>query len=212
MDDPLARKEIERLGSRIQSYYAIPEGQRGIDHTEQVRLMLDIMVLAFWTDSTRVATFMFGNEVSGKNFSFLPGVSGGHHHISHHENDKAKLEEYQKINIWHLQQYAYLLERMKSVKEGNGTLLDNSMVLFGSGMKDGNAHSPHNLPIVLAGKGGGTLATGRHLVYEKKTPLCNLYRSMLTRMGTPVSTFGDSTGELPGLSDPSFAGIAPKAA
>jgi hypothetical protein len=175
--------------------------------------MLDILVLAFWTDSTRVATFMFGNEVSGKNFSFLPGVSGGHHQISHHENDKAKLEEYRKINVWHVEQYAYLLGRMKAIREGNGTLLDNSMVLFASGMKDGNAHSPYNLPVVLAGRGGGTIATGRHLAYEPRTPLCNLYRSLLARMGTPVRQLGDSTGELRGLADPAFRGVvAPPAA
>jgi hypothetical protein len=172
--------------------------------------MLDIMVLAFWTDSTRVATFMFGNEVSGKNFSFLPGVSGGHHQISHHENDKAKLAEYEKINVWHLEQYAYLLGRMKSIKEGERTLLDNAVVLFGSGMKDGNAHSPYNLPILLGGRGGNTLATGRHLVYDKKTPLCNLYRALLPRLGAPVPSFGDSTGELPGLSDPAFTGLLQK--
>lgn len=207
--DPLARKEIEKLGGRIRDYYAVPEGQRPVDHTEQVRLLLDIIVLAFWTDSTRVATFMFGNEVSGKNFSFLPGVSGGHHQISHHENDKTKLEQYQKINVWHLEQYAYLLGRLKSIREGDGTLLDNSMILFGSGMRDGNAHSPYNLPILLGGRGGGTLATGRHLVYDKKTPLCNLYRALLPRLGAPVASFGDSSGELAGLSDPAFAGVAP---
>ena len=125
--------------------------------------MLDIMALAFWTDSTRVSTFMFGNEVSGKNFSFLPGVSGGHHEISHHENDPVKLEEYKRINIWHIRQYAYMLEKMRAIKEGNRTLLDNAMVLFAGGMKDGNAHSPYNRPILLAGRGRGTLATGRHL-------------------------------------------------
>jgi len=208
-EDPEARNEVERLGGRITDYYKDPArlSERKIDHTEQVRLMLDMMVLAFWTDSTRVATFMFANEVSGKNFSFLPGVSGGHHQISHHENDKAKLEEYKRINIWHLQQYAYMLERMKAIKEGDGTLLDNSMVLFGSGMKDGNAHSPQNLPLVLAGKAGGTLATGRHLVYEKKTPLCGLYLGMLKRIGAPVDQFGDTTVELPGLSDPAYKGL-----
>ena len=149
--------------------------------------------------------------MSGKNFSFLPGVNGGHHQTSHHENDKAKLEEYKRINIWHLQQYAYMLERMKAIRDGEGTLLDNAMVLFASGMKDGNAHSPVNLPIVLAGRAGGALATGRHLVYEKKTPLCNLYRGMLARMGTPMPAFGDSTEELPGLSDPSYKGLTPTA-
>jgi hypothetical protein len=204
--DPLARKEIERLGGRIKDYYQDPARirERGIDHTEQVRLMLDIIALAFWTDSTRVATFMFGNEVSGRNFSFLPGVNGGHHQISHHENDKGKLEEYRRINVWHVEQYAYLLERLKSIREGEGTLLDNCMVMFGSGMRDGNYHSPYNLPIVLAGRAGGTLATGRHLIYPKKTPLCNLYVGMLQRMGISVSRFGDSTGLLPGLDDPSF--------
>ncbi|MES2465534.1 MAG: DUF1552 domain-containing protein [Armatimonadota bacterium] len=208
--DPLARKEVEKLGGRIHDYYNDPAklAERGIDHTEQVRLMLDIMVLAFWTDSTRVATFMFGNEVSGKNFSFLPGVKGGHHEISHHEKDPEKLAQYARINQWHYAQYAYLLERMQAVKEGDGTLLDNSMVLMGSGMKDGNGHVPFNLPIVLAGKGGGSLATNRHLVYEAKTPLCNLYRSVLKRMDLPVTAFGDSTGELPGLSDPTFKGVA----
>lgn len=211
--DPLARKEIERLGGRIKDYYKDPArlNERAIDHTEQTRLMLDIMVLAFWTDSTRVATFMFGNEVSGKNFSFLPGVSGSHHEISHHSNEAAKLEQYQRINIWHTQQYAYMLERMKGIKEGDGTLLDNSMVMLASGMRDGNAHSPYDLPILLGGKGGGTLATGRHLVYAEKTPLCNLYHAMLNRMNIPTVQFGDSTGELAGLADPSFQGVPAKA-
>jgi hypothetical protein len=206
--DPLARKEIEKLGGRIRDYYKDPArlSERSIDHTEQVRLMLDIMVLAFWTDSTRVATFMFANEVSGKNFSFLEGVSGSHHELSHHENNAAKLEQYKRINTWHIAQYAYMLKKMKAIKEGEGTLLDNSMVMIGSGMKDGNAHSPQNLPIVLAGKGGGTIASGRHLVYEKKTPLCNLYRSMLTRMGVSTNGFGDSTTELEGIADASFNG------
>ncbi|MFN3651494.1 MAG: DUF1552 domain-containing protein [Armatimonadota bacterium] len=209
--DPIARAEVEKLGGRIADYYRDPGrlSERGIDHTEQVRLMLDIMVLAFWTDSTRVSTFMFGNEVSGKNFSFLEGVSGGHHQISHHENDAAKMEEYRRINVWHLQQYAYMVERMKSIRDGEGTLLDNSMVMFAGGMRDGNAHSPFNLPIVLAGRGGGTLATGRHLAFEKKTPLCNLYVGMLNRLGTPVERFGDSTAELPGLSDPAYRGVVP---
>ena len=208
--DPQSRKEVEKLGGRIKDYYADParQSERSIDHTEQVRLMMDIIALAFWTDATRVATFMFGNEVSGKNFSFIEGVSGGHHQISHHENDAAKIAQYQKINIWHIQQYGYLLDKLKSIKEGNGTLLDNCMVMFGSGMKDGNAHAPENLPIVLAGKAGGQLATGRHLVYDKKMPLCNLYRTMLSCMGTPQDSFGDSTGELAGLRDVNWKSVA----
>lgn len=201
--DPKVRKEIEDLDGRITKNLAV----RGIDHTERVRLMLDMMVLAFWTDSTRVATFMFGNEVSGRNFAFLPGVRGSHHELSHHENDKAKLDEYRQINTWHIQQYAYMLEKMRGIKEGEGTLLDNAMVLFASGIKDGNAHDPHNLPVVLGGRGGGAIATGRHLQYEKNTPICNLYRSMLSGMGLPAVSFGDSTGELPGLADRAYKGL-----
>jgi hypothetical protein len=105
-------------------------------------------------------------------------------------------------------QVAYLLERMRAVKEADGrTLLDNSMVLFGSGMRDGNQHNPHDLPLVLAGRGGGAIRTGRHVRYEKDTPLCNLYRSVFEIAGVPVKRFGDSTGTLPGLSDASYAGV-----
>ena len=209
--DPLARKEIERLGGRIRDYYKDPArlSERGIDHTEQVRLMLDIMVLAFWTDSTRVATFMFANEVSGKNFSFLPGVNGSHHEISHHSNEAAKLEQYQRINIWHTQQYAYMLEKMRGIKEGDGTLLDNSMVMLASGMRDGNAHSPYDLPILLAGRGGGTLATGRHLVYEEKTPALQSLPRHAEPHGRPRrSSSATAPANSPASADPQFQGIS----
>ncbi|MEO6034084.1 MAG: DUF1552 domain-containing protein [Verrucomicrobiota bacterium] len=207
--DLLVIREIDRLGGRIKDYYADPAkvSERQSNHTEHVRLMLDLMVLAFWSDSTRISSFMFGNAVSAKNFSFLEGVGGSHHELSHHQNDASKLEQYKRINTWHLTQFAYMLEKMKSIREGESTLLDNSMLLLGAGMRDGNAHNPRNLPIVLAGKGGGTLVTGRHLVYEKGTPLCNLYRSMLTRVGAPTEKFADSTGELTGLADAEFSGV-----
>ena len=210
---------IEGLERKITQFMNDPARQKlaagvrmrtsGPEHMEHCRLMLDLMVLAFWSDSTRIATFMFGNAVSSRNFSFLDGVHGGHHEISHHKNLPEQLAQYQKINQWHVEQYAYMLNQMKQIKEGDGTLLDNSMVLFGSCMKDGNAHDPHNLPLVLAGRAGGTLATGRHLVYEKDTPLCKLYIGMLDRMGAKVERFGDSDGELPGLEDANFAGTAP---
>lgn len=206
--DATARLEIEKLGSRIKSYYNDPIAikQRGIDHTEQVRIMLDIIALGFWTDSTRVATFMFGNEVSGRNFSFVPGVSGGHHQISHHENDKSKMAEYQRINQWHIQQYAYLLERLKSMKEGERTVLENSAILFGAGMRDGNAHSPNNLPLVLGGSAGKRFATGRRLVYQRDTPLCSLYHAILGAFDIPIVKFGDSVSDLPGLADANSIG------
>ena len=207
-EDPLVRREIDKLGARINDFYADPAraSERSGDHIEHVRLMLDLMVLAFWSDSTRISTFMFGNAVSNKNFSFLEGVKGAHHEMSHHENNADKLEQYKRINTWHVAQTAYMLEKMHSIREGEKTLLDNSMVLFGAGMRDGNAHDPHNLPLVLAGSAGGTIASGRHLLYPKNTPLCNLYQSMLARLGAPVESFSDSTGELAGLSDPNFQG------
>jgi hypothetical protein len=170
--------------------------------------MLDLMVLAFWTDSTRIATFMFGNDVSNKNFTFVPGVRGSHHELSHHENDAAKLEQFKLINIWHVQQYAYLLERLKSIKEGDSNLLDHSMILFGASIRDGNQHDPHNLPVILGGKGGGASPGGRHLVFKPDTPMCNLYRSMLKAVGAPTNSFADSTGELRGFSDADAVGDA----
>jgi hypothetical protein len=170
------------------------------DFREHVRLMLDLMVLSFQTDATRVSTFMFANDVSPRNFTgIIDGVNGGHHHLSHHQNDKDKIEQYRKINRWHVEQYAYLLGKMQAIKEADGTLLDNSMVMFGSSLSDGNRHDPANLPILLAGKAGGTLLPGRHIATPKNTPLCNLYVSMLDRMGTPQEHFGDSTAPLQGL-------------
>ena len=176
-----------------------PADERPESHQERVRLMLDMMALAFQGDATRVSTFMFGNSVSNENFSFLDGVKGSHHSLSHHENKKEKMEQYARINRWHVEQYAYLLRKLHAMKEGDGTVLDNSMVLFGSGLRDGNRHDPHNLPIVLGGRAGGRLATGQHLSFSKDTPLANLYVSMLDAFGSPVDRFADSTGALPGL-------------
>ena len=174
---------------------AAPKGAPG-DHQEHVRLMLDLIALAFWTDSTRISTFMFANDVSGKNFAqLIPGTSS-HHELSHHQNKAEKYEAYSKINRWHNEQLAYLMDKLKSIKEGEGTLLDNSMILFGSSFSDGNRHDPNNVPILLAGKAGHKIKSGRHIKCEKKTPLCNLYVSMLDRMGTPVHSFGDSNGAI----------------
>ncbi len=168
-------------------------------HAEHVRLMLDMIALAFQTDTTRVCTFMFGNAVSNENFSFVEGVSGAHHSISHHQNDLDKLRQYQLINRWHVEQYAYLLNKLRGMKEEESSVLDNSMILLGAGLRDGNKHDPHNLPLVLAGKAGGRIAAGQHVVSSKDTPLANLWVSMLNAFGTPVERFADSTGPLPGL-------------
>lgn len=172
---------------------------RPADHAEHCRLMLDIIATAFQTDTTRVSTFMFGNAVSNVSFRFLEGVSAGHHDVSHHQNDADKLRQYQIINQWHIAQYAYLLGRLRSMKEGDSTVLDNSMILFASALSDGNKHDPHKLPLVLAGKGGGRIDSGQHLTYSDDSPLANLYVSMLNAFGTPVERFADSTGPLAGL-------------
>ncbi len=164
------------------------------DFREHIGVMLDLMVLAFQTDSTRVCSLMFANDVSGRNFSFVDGVSGSHHELSHHENKQEKIEQYQRINRWHVEQFATMLRKLKSIPEGTGTLLDNCMVLFGSSMSDGNRHDPDNLPILLGGRAGGTIDSGQHL--QADVPLCNLYLSMLDRMGIEAESFGDSTARL----------------
>ena len=169
------------------------------DYADHVRLMMDMIALAFQSDTTRIATFIFGNEVSNQNFAFVDGVKGGHHSLSHHENNPESLRQYQLINRWHVAQYAYLLHKLRGMQEGEGTVLDNSAILFGSGFRDGNKHDPHNLPLLLAGRGGGRLATGQHLSYDKDTPLSNLYLSLLDVLGAPAERFADSTGRLPGV-------------
>nr|WP_233206998.1 DUF1552 domain-containing protein [Bremerella cremea] len=166
---------------------------------DHIGIMLDLIVLGFQTDSTRVASLMFANDVSGRNFSFLDGVKGGHHEMSHHENKKEKIEQYQRINRWHVEQFATMLGKLQAIQEGDGTLLDNCMILFGSSMSDGNRHDPDNLPILLGGRGGRTLNSGRHLAADGQVPLCNLYLAMLDRMGVAVEAFGDSTGPLKDL-------------
>ena len=168
-------------------------------HAERVRLMLDMIALGFQSDTTRIATFMFGNAVSGVNFRFVEGVTDSHHEISHHSNDPEKLRQYAIINKWHVEQYAYLMRKLRDMKEGESNVLDNSMILFGSALCDGNKHDPHRLPLVLGGRGGGRIASGQHLEYTVDSPVANLYVSMLDAFGTPVERFADSTGPLAGV-------------
>jgi hypothetical protein len=190
---PDIRKELIRVNENINEYV---EMYAGVDVTEKTRLMFDILTLAFWSDASRVSTFMFGNSVSDRNFSFIDGVHGNHHSISHHMNKNETLEEYLRISAWHVEQYAYLLGRLKSIKEGDGTLLDNSMIMFTSDLRDGNKHAPRDLPIVLAGKGGGKLKTGQNVIFNKETNLANLYLTMLHAQGINVPGFADSNKTL----------------
>ena len=169
-------------------------------HQEHVRLMLDIFVLAFWSDTTRIGTFMFGDAQTQQDYSFLPGVHGAWHSISHHAENAERKDQYSKIINWNVEQFAYFLNRVKGLDEGGASLLDNSMIMFGGSIKDGNQHTVENLPLLLAGRGKGTLRPGRRLRAPEKTPLCNLYVSLLQRMGVMEKSFGDSTGPLQGLS------------
>ncbi len=193
---PDIRKELMRLNVKLKDYVELNEG---VDSTEKTRLMMDINALALWSDASRVTTFMFGNSVSNRNFSFLDGVEGGHHSISHHRGHPQRIDMYGKINVWHSQQFSYFLDRISAMKEGDHSLLDNSIVLYGSSLRDGDKHRASNLPIVLAGNGGGLLDSGQNLVYSKDTPLANLYLTLLKSMGVPLESFADSTGELNGI-------------
>ena len=167
---------------------------------EHCRLMFDLLALAYQTDLTRVSTFMFGKEVSGRSFPEI-GVPGGHHGYSHHQNDTENLEMLAKINTHHISQFAYFLEKLQSIQDGDGSLLDHSLFLYGSGISDGNLHFHLDLPTVLAGGGGGHVKGGRHLRYTSETPLSNLHMTVLDKLGLPVEAFGDSTGALAYLSD-----------
>lgn len=199
MDEYLtAVREIEkRVELAEKSAPRLPGGVRPPDlyesFEEHVRLMFDMLVLAFQTDSTRVSTFIMGHEGSNRPYPFL-GVNDGHHDVSHHMRRADKIEMVTRINAFHTKQFAYFLEKLKGVKEGDGTLLDQCMIVYGSGISDGDRHNHDDLPILLAGRGGGTITPGRHIQAAPRTPLNNLFLSMLDRVGAPTDRFGDSTG------------------
>lgn len=168
------------------------------DYGEHIRLLCDLVVLAFQADVTRVATFVLANEGSNKPYPFI-GVPEGHHDLSHHGGNPEKQAKIRAINLFHARNVAHLLERLDAVSEADGTLLDHAMIVYGSGIHDGNKHNHENLPILLAGGGCGTITTGRHLQFPAETPLANLWLSLLDRMNASVEHLGDSTGRLAGL-------------
>ena len=161
--------------------------------------MLDMIALAFESDVTRVSTFMFGNAVSSVNFSFLDGVTESHHETSHHQDKVEKLDQYEKISAWHVAQFAYLLERLKALPEGESNVLENSTILFGSALRDGNRHSPHDLPLLLGGRAGGVLKSGQHVQLANDSPMANLLLTMLQASGVEASHFADSSGVIDSL-------------
>ena len=194
-------REIERRVSSFESAGNLDVDMKlqpnGVpkDVGEHIRLMSDMLILAFQADITRVSTFMYANDGSNRSYRNI-GISEGHHEVSHHQNDAAKQDKIKQINRFHVAQLAYLLEKMKSIDENGHSMLDNSMIVYGAGISDGNRHNHDDLPILLAGGGAGTLKPGQHLKFADDTPMSNLFVTMLDKMKIPVDKFGDSNGNL----------------
>jgi len=195
-------REVERRieqAEQFQDHYPTDSKPNGIPNSykEHIRSMFDIMALAFKTDSTRIASFMLSNEGSNRSFREI-GISGGHHALSHHRRNPDTLRKIALIDAFYTEQLAYFLENLKNTKEGadGSSLLDNTMIVYGSSIADGNRHNHNNLPIILAGGGAGQLTTGRHIQAPEGTPMTNLYLSLLERMDVSAKRIGDSTGKL----------------
>jgi hypothetical protein len=156
------------------------------------------MTVAFQADMTRIITFLVTHEGTSRPYREI-GIPDGHHPLTHHKNDPALIEKVAQINVYQMKQFAGWVEKLKATKEGDGTLLDNSMIVYGAGLADGNRHSHEDLPTALIGRGGNYFKPGRRIVYRKETPMCNLFLTMMDRMGVHVENFGDSTGRIEGL-------------
>ena len=195
IEQRIAAAEKSRAG-RTQPTVDAPDAGIPASYTEYVRLMFDMLHLAFQTDSTRVATFMIAGDGSNRDFSEI-GVNDGHHNLTHHGNKQDWMDKVAVIDRWYVSQLAYFLKKMEATKDIDGhSLLHNSQILYGSGNADGNRHTHTNLPVLLAGNAGGALNAGKYTRYDD-IPLCNLYLSMMDRVGgKPMDRFGDSTGRL----------------
>jgi uncharacterized protein DUF1552 len=165
------------------------------NYDDHVKLMCDLQVLAYQCDMTRVITLMLGREFSGVTYPQI-GVPDAHHPITHHAGEVEKIAKVEKINAYHVTQFAYLLSKMRSTADGDGTLLDHATLIYGAGIGECNAHDPKNIPFLLAGGGAGTLHGGRHVRYPKETPLANLHLTLLDNFGVKLDKIGDSTGRL----------------
>jgi len=165
------------------------------DPTEHARLMYDLMALAFQSDQTRVATMMVGRESSIRSYDHL-GLPESHHQLSHHKNDPATLAKLVKIQTYHMELFAKFVTRLKAAQDGDATLLDRCLILYGAGIADSNRHTHDKLPVLVVGKGNGTLKPGRHIEYGKDTPVTNLLLALLDRVGVRQNRLGDSTGVL----------------
>ena len=188
-----AEQENARVDPGMEKPYGVPS-----DFAEHFRLMTDMITVAFQADLTRVVTFLVTREGSNRAYREI-GIPDGHHPLTHHRNQPELMEKVSKINYYHTEQFSKWVTKLKAAEEGNGSLLDNSMIVYGAGLSDGNQHTHHDLPTVMVGRGGNFIKTGRRVVYRKETPMCNLFLTMMDRMGTRMDHFGDSTGHLNGL-------------
>jgi hypothetical protein len=188
-----AEKDNQQIDPHMDKPYGVPA-----DFAEHFRMMSNMIAIAFQADQTRIVTFLMTREGSSRPYREL-GIPDGHHPLTHHRSQPELMEKVRKINEYHVQQFASFVEKMKATKEGDGTLLDNSMIVYGAGLSDGNAHLHEDLPTIIAGRGGNYIKTGRRLLARKETPMCNLFLTMMDRMGVHVENFGDSTGRLQGL-------------
>ncbi len=170
------------------------------DYAEHAKLLMDLLALAYQTDLTRISTFMMAREISGLAYPEI-GVSDSHHPLSHHQDIPNNLEKLHRVNEYHVQQFAHLVKRMATTAEGDGTMLDHTLFLYGTGISDSNTHFYRDLPIALVGGKATGITGGRYVRYPDGTPVANLYVTILEKLGTPVETFGDSTGQVEQLSD-----------
>jgi hypothetical protein len=180
----------------------LPERPTDIPETfeEHMRLMFDLQILAFQADLTRVTSLLLGREQSGRSFPLL-GVPEPHHSVSHHRDDPSFIAKKAKIDAYQVQLFSTFLEKLDAIQEGDGTLLDHSMILYGGGLGNPNLHEHTNLPLLVAGRGAGQLKTGRHIAYPADTPMTNLLLSLLDKVGVRTESLGDSTGRIQYLTD-----------
>jgi hypothetical protein len=190
-------RRVQKAGQQLSDDLPVPAAPTGVprDIEEHIKLMYDLQVLAWQAEITRVSTFLMCKELSGTTYP-KSGVRDAFHTLSHHSNVKENIERFAVLNTYHVGLFAYFLEKLRATPDGDGTLLDHSLVLYGSGMSDGNQHNHTDLPVVLAGGASGRLKGGRHLRHPKNTPMANLLVAMLDTLDIPTDKFGDSNGEV----------------
>lgn len=189
-----SEKEGMIIDPGIEKPFGVPP-----EFPDYYRLMTDMMLVAFKADITRVSSIMIGREGSTRSYPEI-NVNDGHHPLTHHMGNMQMLDKVKQINALHMRLFAEFLVKLRNTKEGDSNLLDQSLIVYGSGLSDGNVHTHDQLPTILAGRGGSFVTPGRHIIYQRETPVCNLFATMIERAGVRPEHVGDSTGRLAGLS------------